>query len=299
MAVTSNKLNVYVFREFLISTLVPQPCAPPSESPAQSSFKILDVAGGKGDLSWLLSNLASGPCITSTIVDPHNTNFSRKTKSVDYLRSNPNIAKICSDKQLPDTYQPLANLVTQNQIATTFTTPSHLRIRLTPPIIHAFKTELVEGTDGESSNWRAVFNAEQQQTELSESQTKNFILPSSTEGSSDGRTISSAHEAYSALSSADALVCYHGDGAVEPAVELALLLQIPFAVVPCCVLQKQFPNRTLADGTFVRKHHQLVTKLLEMGSRYNETIRHTTLKLNNDTARGDVVFMTADDYKRR
>ena len=47
---------------------------------------------------------------------------------------------------------------------------------------------------------------------------------------------------------ASMVVGMHSDGATEPIVDLALLLGIPFAVIPCCVLPQLFPHRTILVG---------------------------------------------------
>ncbi|GBG32935.1 Zinc finger protein zfs1 [Hondaea fermentalgiana] len=76
-----------------------------------------------------------------------------------------------------------------------------------------------------------------------------------------------------AIRSCSAVLGMHPDQATEPLVDLALWLDVPFAVVPCCVYSKLFPKRALKDGTPVRSHALLVQYLLEKDSR----IRVSTL----------------------
>jgi hypothetical protein len=66
------------------------------------------------------------------------------------------------------------------------------------------------------------------------------------------------------LLAASCVAGLHPDAATEPAVRLALALNKPFAVVPCCVYSAQFPGRRLASGEAVTKHAQLVEYLSEI-----------------------------------
>ena len=47
---------------------------------------------------------------------------------------------------------------------------------------------------------------------------------------------------------ASMVVGMHADAATEPIVDLALLLGVPCAVIPCCVLPALFPHRTIVVG---------------------------------------------------
>ncbi|CAK4206323.1 unnamed protein product [Aphanomyces euteiches] len=57
------------------------------------------------------------------------------------------------------------------------------------------------------------------------------------------------------------VVGMHPDEATEAIVDAALALNKPFAVVPCCVMSRLFPNRTLADGTPVATYDVFVRYL--------------------------------------
>lgn len=58
------------------------------------------------------------------------------------------------------------------------------------------------------------------------------------------------------------LVCgLHPDQATEPIVDQAIKLGKPFAVVPCCVFSKEFPERRLPDGKPVFSYEDFVTYL--------------------------------------
>lgn len=93
---SSRKNRVYAFHSFLSQTY-----------PDVNS--ILDVAGGRGDLSFLLCNIDG---VDSIIADPREPNFTRIIKSVDFLIQHPIETKKRSIEGLP-TYQPLAALIPQ------------------------------------------------------------------------------------------------------------------------------------------------------------------------------------------
>jgi len=43
--------------------------------------------------------------------------------------------------------------------------------------------------------------------------------------------------------------------------DLAMVLSVPFCIVPCCVFPGEFPERRNRDGTRVRTHQQFVEYL--------------------------------------
>jgi hypothetical protein len=94
----SKKIRVYVLRDFILRNY-------PSSLATGSS--VLDVAGGKGDLSWILRNFDG---VDSIIVDPRTPSHQRLLKSVDFLLHHPEEAVIRSVEGLP-THQPLAKLL--------------------------------------------------------------------------------------------------------------------------------------------------------------------------------------------
>ena len=89
----SRKNNVFVFRTFL-STVFPNVLSSQSSSTAPVRVappKVLDVAGGKGDLAWLLSNVRGEGELNDVavfVIDPQQTNHSHLEKSVAYLVEN-------------------------------------------------------------------------------------------------------------------------------------------------------------------------------------------------------------------
>ncbi|EQC25315.1 hypothetical protein SDRG_16811 [Saprolegnia diclina VS20] len=67
-----------------------------------------------------------------------------------------------------------------------------------------------------------------------------------------------------------ALVGMHPDEATEPIVDMALRLNKPFAVVPCCVMSRLFPNRECNNGK-VATYDEFVAYLKAKDPRIHST----------------------------
>lgn len=59
----------------------------------------------------------------------------------------------------------------------------------------------------------------------------------------------------------------HPDEATEAIVDAALANKKPFAIVPCCVMSRLFPDRKCRDGTPVATYEAFVTYLMEKHPR--------------------------------
>lgn len=62
----------------------------------------------------------------------------------------------------------------------------------------------------------------------------------------------------SVLSAASFIIGVHPDQVTECIVDIAIQLKIPFAVIPCCVFTKLFPERKTQSGETVRTYEELV-----------------------------------------
>lgn len=71
------------------------------------------------------------------------------------------------------------------------------------------------------------------------------------------------------------VVGLHPDQATEPIVEFALQQQIPFAVMPCCVFPRLFPDRRLLSGGLrvpVISYEEFVAYLMQKGDAQRVTL---------------------------
>jgi hypothetical protein len=132
----SRKNRVYSFHSFLVQTFS-----------LSKSSTVLDVAGGRGDLSFILNNFSR---VKSTIADPRVPNFTRLIKSVQFLIANPDEAKQRS-VQGRDTFQPLAKCIAESSLreqsngddATNklkLSLPTNLRIHVDKSLVQAIQS---------------------------------------------------------------------------------------------------------------------------------------------------------------
>jgi len=74
------------------------------------------------------------------------------------------------------------------------------------------------------------------------------------------------------LTSVKLIVGLHPDEATEPIVATALALDLPFAVIPCCVFAASFPLRRLKDGSSPSSYEEFLTYLKEKDAGIQEEI---------------------------
>ena len=89
-------------------------------------------------------------------------------------------------------------------------------------------------------------------------------------------TVTSSSVAYSVMSAPSLIVGFHPDSATEPAVDLALALKVPFALVVCCVFPSLFKARR-CDGRPVKTYEQFIEYLCRKDAR----VRREALAFTN------------------
>ena len=143
----SRRNRVYVYREFLIATfpLLNSSSSSSSSSPSPDAYNILDVAGGRGDLSWLLNNIDG---MNSIIADPRIPNHKSLVKSTEFLIAHPEEAAIRAVEGVP-THQPLAKLLPSlmerkkncdGLYDNGLSSPLHLRIHIDDNLVETVKS---------------------------------------------------------------------------------------------------------------------------------------------------------------
>lgn len=267
----SRKSRVFVFHDFLTSTY---------EIDYLRDGVVLDVAGGKGDLSWLLRNLHQ---VDSVVADPRPTSDRHWIRSVQYLRLHPEEVVRRSVPNLAS-YQPLASIL--GRLPASLHSPRHLRLLVNEDLVEALSFYIASG---DFEKWSSFFRralvtgARSNPLFGSSSQSKSaphsgILLPGRTTPSDVVRdrneddprnrgSVQDAQEALSLLLNVRLVVGFHPDQAVDYCLELAALLNVPFCVVPCCVFPREFPHRRLLreDGGAepVRTYSQLIEYLLQ------------------------------------
>lgn len=261
----SRKNRVFVFREFLLQTY---------SGYLDEGSTLLDVAGGKGDLSWLLSNVDK---MNSVVADPRVTKQQHLLRSVEYLRRNPEEARKRAVPGLP-TFQPLATLIPHLEGLPEFSKPRHLRVLVDQALVDA----IAEYLETQSTTRWAFFWSNASEKALT-CETLGYKEPSST----NVNQVIGAAAALKIILETRLVVGFHPDQATEACIDLALLLNVPFCVVPCCVFPSEFPERKTNGGTRVKTHPQLVEYLM----RKTDEIRQASLNFHfSETAKNLVLY---------
>ena len=77
----------------------------------------------------------------------------------------------------------------------------------------------------------------------------------------DSSTIIDPFKALNILLDTKLIVGFHPDQATGACIDLALLLDISYCVVPCCVFPSEFKDRLTPQGTRVRTYTELIAFL--------------------------------------
>ena len=244
---------------------------------------VLDVAGGKGELAWELLNLN---LVEALVLDPRPLDLKtveRKWRHGLFWR-NPIFhsflhctfdgtkeSKVPQHSRLLLTDNMVASLGNASDLVAAFEESKKraMELRWTRKgLVHAGH----EGHEGHEEEADEVEDVDPQEMEVAECDTGS-------------NSASLADIVYGC----SVVVALHPDQAAEASIRLALDLQKPFAVVPCCVYAAEFPKRKL-KGNPVRSYHELLEYLQQMDPR----IQRTDLDFEG---KNTLLFMTPDDWK--
>lgn len=235
----SRKARVYIFRDFVVKKYAQH---------LEPGDVVLDVAGGKGDLSWLLRNVDG---LDSVVVDPRITKKNHILKSIRYLKENPDQARERAIPGLPS-FQPLAALLPKLEDRENFVSPRNLRLLVNDDLVSAIKQYKL---DKNKELWGKFWIlATQKALEATPLGYREQAL-------NEGQQIKGASDALETILSTKLILAFHPDQATDAAIDLARALKVPYCIVPCCVFPKEFPNRKLMDGSRVRTYSELINYL--------------------------------------
>ena len=263
----SRKNRVYAFRDFLLQTY--------GTYLAKGSV-VLDVAGGKGDLSWLLTNVDE---LDSVVADPRLTKHEHFVKAIHYLRANPDEAAL---RAIPNqaTHQPLAALLPELKGKECFRSPRHARILVDTHLVDAVRHFLATRDD---KAWTEFWiNASKRAFHVQEP------LGYQKDDATTERQIVDAIQARDLILSLRLIMGFHPDQATEACIDLAILLDIPFCVCPCCVFPSEFPSRKTREGDRVRSYDQFIPYL----QNKHKSIRTGTLDFHETKTARNIVLYT-------
>lgn len=165
-------------------------------------------------------------------------------QSVEWLESHPNEAAARAVPQSTE-FQPLAELLPR-LVGKVMRRPRHLQVFLDDDFVRAIKSN-------DDEHWAEFWVAATKRA-------LNVDSPA-VGGAPDSNGVNSASEARDAVVKAGLLIGFHADQATEACVDLAILLNIPFAICPCCVFPAEFPDRKLPDGRRVSKYPEFMEYL--------------------------------------
>lgn len=258
----------------------------------RSGSGVLDIAGGKGEMAFELTNLNGIPC---SVVDPRPMDLYRYKRKLlfgyyhrnEVLGEYNSVPRPLSDEDicLPGhirAYFEMTGVGSRYCLDTT---------HISDPVFlysdDIWASELERGKRTCWTNKGLVHEEEEGEEEEDEEGEKEVSSPLLTseyqfEPSSllqsrkvlygaaykhhdyaEGRHILSLDEARDAVCGCSIIIGMHPDQAAEQLIEFALRNNKPFAVVPCCVYQKQFPKRYFQEKRPVRVYGELVEYLLE------------------------------------
>jgi hypothetical protein len=271
----SKKNRVYVLREFLLETYGDY---------LSVGDTVLDVAGGKGDLSWLLHNIDD---FKSVVMDPRRTK-DHIEKSVAYLRMRPDECRKRADRD-KCTYQPIAALLPKLEEKNfDISSPAHLRIFVNQALVDAIQ-KVLNKEDESLEAWTAYWNRAFQETEgfVTPTGTNDFSIEPEVEATN---AISDAKAALEKILKAKLVVGFHPDQATDYCFLLAKLLKVPVCVVPCCTFPSEFPDRRLyheGEELTVQRYGDLIQYILQE----NDDVEFTNLSFaGTETARKIVMY---------
>ena len=245
------------------------------------SGTILDVAGGKGDLSWMMRNADD---LDVVIVDPRRSNHSKLERTALWYTQHP-----AAREAQAQAGQALAVLA----LAPPFVAPRHIRIFLDTNGLAVLLKQ--DSTSATFNDWwaRAGRRAEAGEGTLGHHQP---ITSTPTEAAI-GR-VTDAVEAHNILTNARLILGFHPDEATEPLVDLALATQTPFVCCPCCVFPRQFPRRRL-DGRAVSSYGDFIRYLRKKHPRIRTGRLHfesSATGAGRNQARNTVLYMLRSDF---
>lgn len=245
---------------------------------------VLDVAGGKGDLSWLLWN---GDGIDSVVCDPRVCDHSKLQGHALWCHANP-VPPATARCTTSDPMTKIKWCRWRDDSEAIFSPPRHLRIHVDDALLSAYA--------GDEDEWPSFYESAIQRSVQLEPSGHHQPRGHSPD---TGGTVMCAIEARKLLCSAQLIVGYHPDQATEACIDLALLLRVPFCVVPCCVFPSLFPERRLQNGKQVKSYDDFISYLvLKYPKARVEKLPFEAGGHGGETAaRSTVLYMLHDDYQ--
>ena len=227
-----------------------------------SNYGILDIAGGKGVLSFEFLNLNG---IKSTVCDPRqDLNLKRCLRAMrgGYLHRN----KLIVDKYVDCTLDQCLQR-SDDEIK-----PNHLRLFFDDKLIHFMDKNENEEDLENLINYQfkqfMKFNKDEIMDMRLLSDTKN--VEKSIDSLVKERIRRDCMEMIDLMKNCSVVIGMHPDYATEFIIDFALKHNKPFAVLPCCVFPKSFPHRKLKNGKKVTQYDDFCDYLTQKDTKIKQ-----------------------------
>eukprot|EP00505_MAST-04D_sp_SCG-Rhode-Island_P001427 Stramenopile-MAST_4_protein_1427 len=242
--------KVGIFRRWLLDTFGPETL--------KNGSGILDIAGGKGELSFQLLNLNG---ISSTLIDPRSMLLDEcihKLKQGLYTWNPLYSEYICQSTYSESRISPK--------------TPKHLKIFFNDATLQWYDRASAEEVNEDDEGRRFIQDALAfangrilvgesgllQKYEKGVAKEDMEVL-SDHNGNGPSMVVTDYREALDLLQNSSVVLGLHPDGAAEPIVDFCLKYNKPFAILPCCTCSKDFPNRlNEKDGTLIKSYTDFI-----------------------------------------
>ena len=234
---------------------------------------IIDVAGGKGILSFEFVNLNG---INSCVIDPRNElELHKWIKALNdgYLHKN----KMILNKYINRSYDECQR---SGSIY-----PKHLKLYFDGILIEYIGNDgILDKLVEHQYNMFIKTNCEHNNGVLQSKGTKGIKTINHDLFNKDSlkeRIRNDCIQFKNMVKQCSCLIGMHPDIATEYIVDMGLQYNIPFAIIPCCVFPNSFPKRKLRNGIEPRKYNQFCQYLCEKNSSINITKLDTMDGQNN------------------
>ena len=252
--ILTRRYRVFVLRKFLLKTY----------GDYLRDGPVFDVAGGKGDLAWLLLNIDG---IDSVVVDPRITDHTKLVRAAEWLLAHPAEAKERADPAIPG-HQALAAF----ELKPPFQPARHLRLFVDDELVDAVsdctKSHRGSGKGGEIQHrWETYFQSGIERAKAAEGE-RGHHQPKGWDRALDGDAglVRCPEEAKTLLTSPHGVVVgFHPDEATEPCNRLCrrpgpsvcggAMLRVSFALPksaprrPVSVVVSRFPGIHSCQGS--------------------------------------------------
>ena len=284
--------RIHVLREFMLETF---DCL--QKSNKGIDIVVLDVAGGRGDLSFVLVNADH---FNAVVVDPRLPDHDKiATTCAWYAQHQDEAAEQAASGQA------LARLKLQPP----YKAPQHLSLFFEEELLQVLSQESRQ-QEAFETYWNDTRRRIQKLETKFPSHWKSRSSSNNNSSSNNKKNaatsprippgiVNDPKEAWSILNNVSLVVGFHSDQATDACLDFALQRRLPFCIVPCCVFTATFPHRKTIHNKPVSTYQDYVQYLRRKHGKMRVATLpfHSAAKGNGaGLARNTVLYMLEQDY---